>query len=1122
MNRYIRFLLVLPLAYLLFTTISAQAQTAALPALSEAASSNIENSVIQDVSSSSLARFAVIGDYGLAGPAAGDVANRVKSWNPDFIVSLGDNNYASGSADMIDANIGQYYHDYIFPYTGIYGAGAITNRFFPILGNHDWVAANARPYLDYFSLPGNERYYDFVQGPVHFFVLDSDSLEPHGISQTSIQAVWLRNALAASSSPWNIVLLHHAPFSSGTHGSNTDLQWPFEAWGADAVLAGHDHTYERIIKGGMLYFVNGLGGSSIYDFGTPLAGSQYRYNNDYGAMLVDATAATINFQFITRTGVVVDQYALSKGFAPLDPAKLEFQETASGLTSPIVITNAGDGSDRIFIAEQTGTIRILKNGVLQATPFLDIHTTIKSGGEQGLLALAFHPSYSTNGMFFVVYTAPRAGDATGSNLVLKKFSVSANNPDLANPDSGVVVLTISHPVNSNHNGGGLAFGADGYLYWSTGDGGDAGDPLNNAQQLNNLLGKILRIDVNSGLPYAVPTGNPFYSSVDPNIKKEIWAYGLRNPWRFSFDRLTHDLYLGDVGQSAREEVDFQAAGSAGGANYGWRVMEGRNCYNPSSGCNQSGKILPVAEYSHALGCSITGGYVYRGLAFPSLQGYYLYGDFCSGRLFSLYNDASLGWTSAQLLDTPYSISTFGEDEHGELYLADYSTGNVYLIRYPEDLIPPTVISIVPTVADPNLTDLNFTVTFSEPVSGVDNGDFSLTTTGVSGAAVSGVSGSGSVYAVRVNTGSGDGTVRLNAVDNDSIKDTGLNPLGGVGAGNGNFTSGGTYTVVSQFAPVSKWTPDYSFAQGWRADLHPRVTGDVNGDGKDDLIGFGYGGVFVALSNGINGFQTVSRWSTDFSYNQGWRAELHPRMVGDMNGDGADDLVGFGYGGVFVALSNGVSGFQTVSRWSTDFTYNQGWRAELHSRVVGDVNGDGADDLIGFGNGGVFAALSNGVDGFQTVSRWSTEFSYHQGWRADLHPRMMGDVNGDGVDDAVGFGNGGVFVALSNGVNGFQTVSRWTTDLSYNQGWRTALHPRMLGDMNGDGKDDLIGFGYGGIFVALSDASQFLPMVRWSTDFSYNQGWRTSLHPRMLGNVDGDLLDDVVGFGSGGVWISIAQ
>ena len=295
MKQYLRFLSVITLTALLITTIPVHAA---------------ENPYEQNVSNPPAIHFAVIGDYGSAGQAELDVANEVKSWNPDFIVTLGDNNYDSGSASTIDDNIGQYYHEFIHPYTGSYGNGAAVNKFFPALGNHDWVAANAQPYLDYFSLPGNERYYDFVKGPVHFFVLDSDSHEPHGNKASSVQALWLKNALASSTSPWNIVFLHHAPYSSAQHGSNTTLQWPYETWGADAVLAGHDHTYERIIKGTIPFFVNGLGGASIYNFRTPISGSKLRYNNEYGAMLVDATDSYVNFKFINIDGQLIDSHVI--------------------------------------------------------------------------------------------------------------------------------------------------------------------------------------------------------------------------------------------------------------------------------------------------------------------------------------------------------------------------------------------------------------------------------------------------------------------------------------------------------------------------------------------------------------------------------------------------------------------------------------------------------------------------------------------------------------------------------------------------------------------------------------------------------------------------------------------
>ena len=401
----------------------------------------------------------------------------------------------------------------------------------------------------------------------------------------------------------------------------------------------------------------------------------------------------------------------------LDPTKISFQEVASGLSDPVIITHAGDGSGRKFVVERSGRIRIIKSGTLLSTPFLDIQSFVKStNGEQGLLGLAFHPSYGSNGKFYVVYTAPRAGDSDGSVLTLRQYTVSAGNPDVADSNSGINILTIDHPNRSNHNGGTITFGNDGYLYWSTGDGGGGGDPDENGQDLTSLLGKILRLDVDSASPYAIPTTNPFYSNSNPDTKK-IWAYGLRNPWRMSFDRLTHDLYIGDVGQSNREEIDFQPASSTGGENYGWNIMEGSICYNAAS-CDTSNKILPVAEYNHTLGCSVTGGYVYRGTNFPSLYGYYIYGDYCSGRLFSLNNNS--GWESVQLLDTPYNISTFGEDEQGELYFADYATGKIYNIRYQE---PMHTISGNANVAEVTLSYTDGTL---KSVTTDGNGNYSIT------------------------------------------------------------------------------------------------------------------------------------------------------------------------------------------------------------------------------------------------------------------------------------------------------------------------------------------------------------------------------------------------------------
>ncbi len=341
----------------------------------------------------------------------------------------------------------------------------------------------------------------------------------------------------------------------------------------------------------------------------------------------------------------------------------------SGVANVVQVTHAGDGTGRVFVVQQAGYVRLVIGGVLQATRFLDIHTKVIAGGEQGLLSIAFPPGFAAKQYFYVNYT--RAGDGA---TVISRIPVSAD-PNVADPAAEQILLVIPQPY-ANHNGGQLAFGPDdGYLYIGMGDGGSGGDPENRAQNPLSPLGKILRIDVESGAnPYAIPPSNPFTGN--PAWLPEIWALGVRNPWRFSFDRLTADLYIADVGQSAYEEVDFQPAGSAGGQNYGWRIMEGLHCYNPNP-CNPAGLTLPVAEYPHGPGCSVTGGFVYRGTASPTLAGIYFYGDYCSGQIWGLRETAGQ-WESRMLLDTGLNITCFGEDEAGEVYVGGYA-GQVYRI-----------------------------------------------------------------------------------------------------------------------------------------------------------------------------------------------------------------------------------------------------------------------------------------------------------------------------------------------------------------------------------------------------------------------------------------------------------
>jgi glucose/arabinose dehydrogenase len=366
--------------------------------------------------------------------------------------------------------------------------------------------------------------------------------------------------------------------------------------------------------------------------------------------------------------------------APAGWPQISLSRVAAGFALPVHVTHAGDGSGRVFVVEQAGRIRILDNGVALPTPFLDLASVnpprLVAGGEQGLLSVAFPPGFAAKRYFYVNYTRTPDG-AT----VVARYRVSIGDANAADPASEEVVLTIPQPF-ANHNGGQLAFGPDGYLSIGMGDGGSGGDPLNNGQSPGTLLGKILRIDVESGaVPYGIPPTNPFLGMA--GYRGEIWALGLRNPWRFSFDRLTGDLYIGDVGQSAVEEIDVQPAGSPGGQNYGWNVMEGAGCFNGAA-CNPAGLTLPVATYDHSLGCSVTGGVVYRGSAFPALQGIYFYGDFCSGRIWGLRKNGA-AWETAVLPvpgAPPMNISTFGEDEAGNVYLANYANGDFLKILSP--------------------------------------------------------------------------------------------------------------------------------------------------------------------------------------------------------------------------------------------------------------------------------------------------------------------------------------------------------------------------------------------------------------------------------------------------------
>ncbi|WP_455245408.1 PQQ-dependent sugar dehydrogenase [Petrachloros mirabilis] len=384
-----------------------------------------------------------------------------------------------------------------------------------------------------------------------------------------------------------------------------------------------------------------------------------RFLSSQGGFLTLAAAGVL----LSAFGMTAKPDMIEQGSRSSDKAIDLVPVVTQGLQSPLFLTHAGNGSGQLFVVEQPGTIRLIDRGVLIEKPFLELRDRVSARGEQGLLGLAFHPGHRRNGRLFVNYTRKSDGATVVSEFTRR------NQEHQVAASTERILMVVPQPY-SNHNGGMVAFGPDGHLYIGLGDGGSGGDPQNRAQNSDELLGKILRIDVDRGRPYATPDDNPFSGG---GGSPEIFALGFRNPWRFSFDRETGMLWLADVGQNKWEEVDLVTAGG----NYGWRVMEGTHCYDPDRDCNSDGLTFPIAEYGHEQGrCSITGGYVYRGRLIPSLRGTYLFGDYCSGEIFAVTAGADHKKTSAVriLMRTGFRISSFGEDEAGELYLVDHNGG----------------------------------------------------------------------------------------------------------------------------------------------------------------------------------------------------------------------------------------------------------------------------------------------------------------------------------------------------------------------------------------------------------------------------------------------------------------
>jgi glucose/arabinose dehydrogenase len=572
------------------------------------------------------------------------------------------------------------------------------------------------------------------------------------------------------------------------------------------------------------------------------------------------------------------------------PLPITLQPIASGLFRLTTITSTGTpGDGRLFVLEQSGTIRILQGTTVLGTPFLDIKSLVSTSGEQGLLGLAFHPSYAQNGRFFIYYT-----DHSGA-VVIARYQVSSD-PNRADATSGRILLTIPEPFE-NHNGGELTFGPDGYLYAGVGDGGSGGDPFCNAQQGQTLLGKILRIDVDDtgpGSEYAIPPTNPFRSSGGSNgMRPEVWAYGMRNPWRFSFDRMTGDLWIGDVGQDQREEVDLEPAGDPGGHNYGWKVMEGTNCFSrdacPSSvaACNSSAITLPILEFDHAQKrCSITGGFVYRGHAVPQLYGQYVFGDLCTGQLWAAQRQGA-SWVVHDLPPRPAFLTSFGEDNTGELYAVTLD-GKVY--RF----------------AATNRVD----------------------TLGLYDAA-------GSRFLLKdLNaTGPADRTVQLGV----GFPKSGV-PLAGDWDGDGQDTVGLFDPNASKFLLAGSGSPAPIAAQlvlhplsGRPANAVP-LAGDWNGDGKDTVGFYDRSTSKFELKNSLTGD------SFDVSFRFGTARNQWEPIVGDWNGDGKDTIgLWDPVKGIF-RLKNSLKG------GNADILFRFGPKGRNRIAIVGDWNGDGKDEV----------------------------------------------------------------------------------------------------------------------------------------------------------------------------------
>jgi len=823
--------------------------------------------------------FGVIGDYGLAGQPLLDVSNLVKSWNPDFIVTVGDNNYPDGAAFTMDDNVGQYFHDYIFRYKGKYGSGSPTRRFYPSLGNHDWTTG-AKAYFDFF---GVYNYYDFVQGPVHFFVLDSDRNEPDGISADSVQARWLKKRMTVSTSPFQVVVFHHAPYTSGKHGSTNYMRWPFKEWGADVVLTGHDHVYERLLVNGLPYFVNGIGGGEIYHFQDILPESQVRFNQDFGAMRVEATSAYMKFQMFTRAGILVDEHIIG-GSAPIVSSitrqnvsptnagvvnfQVNFSESVTGVdTSDFLLTTTVNGAGITDVSGSGNTYSVSVNtGSGDGTLRLDLadNDSILSS-----LNIPLGGSGAANGNFTgEAYTIDRTppsvisitpSGANPSNAATVDFAVT-----FSEPVSGVDLFDFSLMASSGVMLTGIS-GADANYIVSvaTGNGNDnlRLDFVDN-DSVTDLAGNPTTAGFANSGTYIIDRTAPIVTSIIP--MSQINASSVEYIISFS-EPVTGvdggDFFLSTINRATI--INISGSGSQyvvsvsiqpGSDSIRLDVTDNDSIMdavgNPLGGAGIGNGNFIGNNFNIAIDTPIVTSII-RANSSPtnaaSVDFIVTFSEPVNGVDMSDLMLVGSGTITNITNSNPFFIVTVSAATDGELKLdlidddsirnnegislggngagnANFTNGEIYMI----DRTPPQVTSIIRAGGNPAINPTaDFIVTFSEPVNGVELTDFIVSQSNVIKSSVLNLQNADPFYWVTVSTGAGSGTIRLDLFDNGTITDRAGNPLA-----NNNFTAGESFniakTTVDFAAPTINTFPNattndpytpLAWSSVWRAQAY---------------------------------------------------------------------------------------------------------------------------------------------------------------------------------------------------------------------------------------------------------------------------------------------------------------